>query len=268
MIGCNNDGVWNQAGALLTFTIQPAVYQTAWFQLLYVLGAGSLLWYFYRLRLRQMTARVKLRYTERLAERTRIARELHDTLLQSLAGVSLQLDGISKQAATAPEKTVSLIIHVREQVDACFREARIKVWNLRSPAFEEQGLPATLQEFCERVGPASAAACEFRLVGQPRPCPPEVEEEILQIAQEATNNAIRHARANKIRLVLEYAEKSLNLCVSDDGQGFDLEEGYRKSGHMGLKNMQERAAQIVGKCRITTARGRGTEIDIRVPLSS
>jgi signal transduction histidine kinase len=215
-----------------------------------------------------MTGRVKLRYSERLAERTRIARELHDTLLQSLAGVSLQLDGISKQAATAPEKTVSLISHVREQVDATFREARIKVWNLRSPALEEQGLAAALQEFYERVGPASAAACEFRLVGQPRPCPPEVEEEILRIAQEATHNAIRHARANKIRLVLEYAEQSLNLCVSDDGQGFDLEEGYRRSGHMGLKNMQERAAHILGKCRIITARGRGTQIEVRVPLSS
>jgi signal transduction histidine kinase/ligand-binding sensor domain-containing protein len=268
VVGCNNDGVWKRAGPLLTFTIQPAFYQTAWFQFLYVLAVAGVIWCLYRLRLRQMTARVKMRYSERLAERTRIARELHDTLLQSLAGVSLQLDGISKQAATAPGKTVSLISHVREQVDATFREARIKVWNLRSPTLEEQGLAAALQEFYERVGPVSAAACEFRLIGQPRPCPPEVEEEILRIAQEATNNAVRHGRANRIRLVLEYAEKSLKLCVSDDGQGFDLEEGYRKSGHMGLKNMQERAAQILGKCRIITAPGRGTQIEVRVPLSS
>ena len=91
---------------------------------------------------------------------------------------------------------------------------------------------------------------------------------MLRIAQEAASNATRHAQANEIRIALDYGETSLTLSVCDDGKGFDPEEGYRKSGHWGLKNMQERAAQVRGTCNITTAAGQGTQIEIRVPLSS
>ncbi|MEI9974717.1 MAG: two-component regulator propeller domain-containing protein [Ignavibacteriota bacterium] len=268
VIACNNDGVWNETGASWKFTIQPAFYQTAWFQTFYLLAGGALIWCFYRLRLRQMTARVNLRYNERLAERTRIARELHDTLLQSLAGISLQLDGISKQVAFAPDKTVSLIRHVREQMDLCFREARVKVWNLRSPALEGQGLASALAEFVERIGPSGCAQCEFTVSGTPRRCPPEIEEDLLRIAQEAVNNAMRHACASEIHVVLEYEERSLALRVSDNGKGFDLETGRRKSGHWGLKGIEERATQLRGKHKITTAAGQGTRVEVRVPLPS
>ena len=268
VMACNNDGVWNEAGAAWNFSIVPAYYQTIWFQGLCLLAGAGVMWLLYRLRLRQMTARVNLLYTERLAERTRIARDLHDTLLQSLAGVSLQLHGISKQAATAPEKTVAMIGHVREQVDSCFREARLKVWDLRSPELEGQGLAAALREFMERIGAATTARCGFTVSGQPLPCPPELEEELLRIAQEAINNANRHAQPSEIRAALAYDAGSLTLSISDDGCGFDFAEGCRKSGHWGLKNMQERAAQIRAMCKITTAVGQGTRIEIRVPLSS
>ena len=268
VMACNNDGVWNEAGAAISFSIVPAFYQTIWFQGLCVTAGGALIWLVYRLRLRQVTARVNLRYAERLAERTRIARDLHDTLLQSLAGVSLQLEGISKQAAAAPEKTSSLISRVREQVDSTFREARVKVWDLRSTSLDADGLEGALRGLVERLGPASGVRCEVVVSGQPQPCSPEVEEELLRIAQEATNNADRHAQATEIRIALDYSDGSLTLSVSDDGRGFDFEEGYGKSGHWGLKNMQERAAQIRGTCKIATAVGRGTRIEVRVPLSS
>jgi signal transduction histidine kinase/ligand-binding sensor domain-containing protein len=264
----NNSGVWNEAGASLDFEVAAAYYQTIWFQALCVLWAAALLWLLYRLRLRQMSARVNLLYQERLAERTRIARDLHDTLLQSLAGVSLQLDGISKQAATAPEKTPSLIARVREQVDSAFREARTKVWNLRSTSLEAQGLEGALRQLVERMGPTMTARCSVTVTGQPRPCSPDIEEELLHIAQEAANNANRHAQANEIRIALDYGAGSLTLSISDDGKGFDFEEGLRKTGHWGLKNMQERAAQIRGTCKIATATGQGTQIEIRVPLST
>jgi signal transduction histidine kinase/ligand-binding sensor domain-containing protein len=267
VMACNNDGVWNEAGAAWNFSIVPAYYQSIWFQGLCVLAVGGLTWLLYRLRLRQIAGRLNLLYNERLAERARIARDLHDTLLQSLAGVSLQLHGIAKQAATAPEKTVALIDRVREQVDSSFREVRLKVWNLRSPELEGQGLAATLREFTERIGAGKTVRCSFAVSGEPRPCSPEVEEELLRIAQEAANNASRHAQASEIRIALEYGGNSLTLSVTDDGRGFDLEEGYRKTGHWGLKNMQERAAQIRGKCTITSAVGQGTGIEIRVPLS-
>jgi signal transduction histidine kinase len=268
VMACNNDGVWNEAGAAWNFSIVPAYYQTIWFQGLCVLAGAGLLWLLYRLRLRQVTARVNLLYNERLAERTRIARDLHDTLLQSLAGVSLQLDGISKQAARVPERVPSLIARVREQVDSAFREARTKVWNLRSTSLEAQGLEGALRQLVERIGPAMTARCSVTVTGQPRPCSPEIEEELLRIAQEAANNANRHAQASEIRIALNYGAGSLTLSISDDGRGFEFEEGLRKSGHWGLKNMQERAAQIRGTCKITTAAGRGTQIEIRVPLSS
>src|SRR4029077_12612607 len=103
--------------------------------------------------------------------------------------------------------------------------------------------------------------------GQPRSCSPDIEEELLRIAQEAANNASRHAQASEIRIALEYCTGSVTLSISDDGRGFDFDEGYRKSGHWGLKNMQERAAQIRGKCTITSAVGRGTQVEVRVPLS-
>jgi signal transduction histidine kinase len=270
VMASNNDGVWNEAGAAWNFSITPAYYQTIWFQALSVLAVAGLVWLLYRLRLRQMTARVKLLYNERLAERTRIARDLHDTLLQSLAGVSLQLDGVSKQAARAgvPENALSMIGRIREQVDSAFREARSKVWNLRSPELKDQGLAAALRQFVERAQPATTARYDFTVSGEPLPCSPEVEEELLRIAQEAASNANRHAQPKVIRIILVYGVNSLKLSIADDGRGFNFEEGYRKAGHWGLKNMQERAAQIGGTCKFSTGVGRGTQIEVRVPLSS
>jgi signal transduction histidine kinase/ligand-binding sensor domain-containing protein len=268
VIACNNNDLWNEAGATWSFSIVPMFYQTIWFQGLCLLAAAGLTWLLYRLRLRQVAGRIKLLYNERLAERTRIARDLHDTLLQSLAGVSLQLHGISKQAITAPEKTAALIDHVREHVDSSFREARLKVWNLRSPSLEGQGLADAIREFVERSGPTLNARCSFNLTGEPRACTPEIEEELLRIAQEATNNANRHADATEIRIALDYNASFVTLSITDDGCGFDVNDGYRKTGHWGLGNMQERAAQIRGTCTITSAPGRGTRVEVRLPLAS
>ena len=264
---CNNDGVWNESGDSVTFSIDPAFYETIWFRLTSLLAVAVLLWFVYRLRLTQATAQMRTRMEGRVAERTRIARELHDTLLQNLAGVSLQLDGISKQVISTPQSAGSMIRHVREQVDECFREARLKVWNLRSPSVEGQGLPAALGEFVDRIRPATTARCELNIVGRPRPLPPDIEEELLRIAEEATHNAVKHAQPNEIQIVVEYGVRSLRLQVRDDGNGFDFEEGFRKSGHFGLKSMRERAAQIRAKYSIRSAAGCGTQIEVLVQPS-
>jgi two-component system sensor histidine kinase DegS len=161
-----------------------------------------------------------------------------------------------------------MIGRIREQVDSAFREARSKVWNLRSTSLDGQGLEGALRQLVAGIGPVMKAHCSVTVTGRPRPCPPEIEEELLRIAQEAANNANRHAQATEIRIALDYAAGSLKLSISDNGRGFDFEEGLRKTGHWGLKNMQERAALIGGKYEIKTAAGQGTQIEIRVPLSS
>jgi signal transduction histidine kinase len=223
----------------------------------------------YWLRMRQVARQFNIRLEERVGERTRIARDLHDTLLQSLAGVSLQLDGISRMAATAPaEKTASMIERVQEQVRSAFQEARNKIWDLRSPVVEGRGLAAPLREFVERMGAVATARCTFTVSGSARALPLEIEEELLRIAQEAANNANRHAEAGEIQIALEYTRASLTLSVIDDGKGFDFDKGFGKTGHWGLRNMQERATQVGGTCNVSTALGRGTRVDVTVPLSS
>ena len=261
VIACNDDGVWNEAGDTWTFSRTPAFYEAKWFQLLEALVGSALIWLLYRLRLRQLAARMNLRYTERLAERTRIARDLHDTLMQDLAGVSLQLDGISKHASS-PDHVISLTARLRQQVDACFEEARKKVWNLRTPTLEGGGLPLALREFVERIGETTAARCDLTVLGESHTLSAEIEEELLLIAQEAANNSIRHAEPREIHLVIEYAGRSVRLQIRDDGRGFDVEEGYRKPGHWGLKSLKERAAKIHAKCQITSADGRGTQVEV------
>jgi len=143
------------------------------------------------------------------------------------------------------------IAHVREQVDSAFREARVKVWNLRSHALDGQPLEAALREFVERTAPSIQARCSVAVSGEPRPCSPETEEELLRIAQEAVNNAGRHAQASEIRLALEFGARSLTLSIFDNGTGFDFDEGFAKPGHWGLKNMLERAVVYGNSIEIT-----------------
>ena len=156
---------------------------------------------------------------------------------------------------------------MREQVDSCFRETRLKVWDLRSPELKEHGLPTILRELLQHISPTTKARCEMTVTGQACPYPAEVEEELLRIAQEALNNAVRHAHPSAIRLQLHYESHSLRLSVSDDGRGFDVDRAYGQIGHWGLKNMRDRAAQIGARWKITTAEGRGTEIEVCVPRS-
>jgi signal transduction histidine kinase/ligand-binding sensor domain-containing protein len=264
VIACNNDGVWNEQGASAALLVPPAFFQTAWFVALCATGGGALIWFLYKLRLRQIAAGIQGKFNERLAERTRIARDLHDSLLQNLVGVSLQLDGIAKQAVDAPDAGPTAIRRVRDEVDACVREARGKVWDLRAPAGE--GLPFLLQQLITQSVSWSSARCALTMVGSPRPCPGEIEEELLSVAKEAIHNAIQHAQPKEIRLILEYRRRSLLLSVSDDGDGFNWEEGSCKPGHWGLKNMRERVEKIRGKWKITTAVGQGTRMEVKVPI--
>ena len=206
-----------------------------------------------------------MRYEERLNERTRIARELHDTLLQNLAGISLQLDGVAKLIAPASEAAASTIRTVRQQVDASFREARQKVQDLRSPTLQDRALESVLRESVEQIAAGHPVRLRIAVSGKPRPFAEEVDEAMLRIGQEAVANAVRHARAREIQVSLIYDEISLSLLVKDDGAGFDLADALRRMGHWGLRNMQERAHHIGARYRITSSPGHGATVEAIFP---
>ena len=264
---CNNDGVWNEAGATWEFSVLPAFYQTYWFVALCIVAAASMLWTLYRLRMRSATYGIQSRYEGRLAERTRIARELHDTLLQSLAGASLQLDAISKTMIAAPYEAQTKVQTIRQQMDASFREARQKVWDLRSPALEGRDLASAMRESLEAMIDGMEG---FRLtvIGEPRAFPPHMEEQLLRIGQESVANAVRHAQASRITVELRYEAERLALYISDNGQGFDMEAVSRRNGHWGLTNMRERAKEIGAEWKVVSTPGRGTTIETVVPSLS
>jgi signal transduction histidine kinase/ligand-binding sensor domain-containing protein len=257
----NSAGQASASPAEIDFVILPPVWRRWWFETLAFLGAAGLAILAYRRRLQAITARVRLLYEERLDERTRIARELHDTLLQNLAGVSLQLDGVAKQIGPSSAEAASQIQAVRRQVDASFREARQKVQDLRSPMLQGRALPAVLRESVEQIAGGHPVVVRMTVDGQPRASREEIDEAVLRIGQEAVANAVRHARANEIQVLLAYDSRFLRLRVQDDGQGFDLQEAGRLTGHWGLRNMQERAQRIGAQWKIETAAARGTVIE-------
>jgi signal transduction histidine kinase len=268
VIACNNDGVWSKTGASYEFTIQPAIYQTNWFRFLCVAALAILLWGLYRLRLRQIAARLRMRYEERLAERTRIARELHDTLIQNIAGFALQLDGLSK-TVTAPWPAKDRLRDLRQQAEEWLHEARLSVWDLRSPSLEGQDLLAALRKSGEQITSGKRVQFQMTVTGKRRPSSAILEEQLLRIVQETTRNAVRHGQPNKIEIHVSYQDEDvIRVRIRDDGCGFDLEEASRKMGHWGIATMRERANKIGAELNISSESGRGTEVEIVAPIVS
>jgi len=265
-IACNNDGIWNESGASFAFSIQPAFFQTSWFLGLCAAGFAFLLWSLHGLRVRRVAAQMNIRFEERLAERTRIAREMHDSLLQNIAGFALQLEGLSKTVATPARDRLR---DLREQAEHCLREAREFVWDLRSPSLEEKDLFSALREAGEEIAREKPVQFHVTESGDRRPAPAKLKQQLRRIVQEATRNAVRHGQASEINMDVEYLDTGLmRVQMRDDGQGFDLEQGSHKMGHWGLAIMRERAVQMGAEIKISTAPGHGTEIEIVVPITS
>jgi signal transduction histidine kinase/ligand-binding sensor domain-containing protein len=266
VIACNNDGVWNEAGAVWEFSIKPAYYQTNWFRWLCAVACALFLWSLHVLRLRRMAAQMNVRFTERLAERTRIAGDMHDTLLQNIAGFALQLDGLSKTVSSPAKERIR---DIRRQAEQCMREAREFVWDLRAPTLEEKDLLSALREAGEEILIGKPVQFHVTVSGNRRPASVKLQQQLFRIVQEATRNAVRHGEATEIVMQIDYLDADvLRVHMRDDGRGFDLEEALRKLGHWGLTTMQERARQLGGELKISSAPGHGTQIDILVPINS
>lgn len=265
VIACNNDGVWNDTGASWKFAIAPAFYQTTSFQLLNVVSGVGVIWILYRLRVRTVAARIDLRYAERLAERTRIARELHDTLLQGVQGLILHFDAAMRHL-NDPERTRPMMEAALDEAEVVLREGRERVRDLRSQPSETAWLEQELTSCGAELAKSAAVVFTLTVVGAPRPLSPAVGDEIYRVAREALANAFRHAHAAKVELELAYTHHALSVRVRDDGCGMGPEMVHQgRRGHWGLSGMRERAHNIQGQLRIWSHPGAGTEIELSVP---
>jgi signal transduction histidine kinase/ligand-binding sensor domain-containing protein len=269
VMACNNDGVWNEAGASVEFSVLPAFYQTMWFMGLCLTAAALLIWAGYRMRVRQLAARLNLRFEARLAERTRIANELHDDLLQNIAGFALQIEGLSKTVTSPTVK--GRLRDLREQAEQWLRESRETVWDLRSRSLEGADFVKALRETGEQITSGKSIRFTMTVTGGHRALPPQLAQQLLRIVREAIRNAVRHGEPREVTLQMAYSDRdSLRIRLRDDGCGFDLEQGSRKMGHWGLASMQERAKQIGAELEVRTSPGQGAEINIavRIPATS
>ena len=275
VIASNNSGVWNEEGAALDFVIPPAWYQTNWFRALCVAVFLALLWALYQLRLRQPAGQFHMRLEERVGERTRIARDLHDTLLQSFHGVMLHFQtGINQlpehpgEARTAEaRKTLEKAMHKAKHAIVEGREA---IQGLRSSVVETNDLALAMRTLGEELAPnANSVAFQVHVEGAPRDLHPILRDEVYRITGEGIRNAFRHAEAKQIEVEIHYDDRRLRVRVRDDGKGIDpklLSDG-EPEGHFGLRGMRERAKLIGGKLTVWSELDAGTEVELSIPAA-
>jgi ligand-binding sensor domain-containing protein len=261
VIASNNDGVWNQQGAAFQFYLRPHFYETYWFYALLILGLALIVWQLYHFRVRRM----RTQFDAVLAERTRIAREIHDNLAQEMLGISVQLEVVARTMPAEATVAKSHLDRVRMLVRHGIAEARRYVWDLRSQALENADLPTALSETARRLTAGTSIDAQVQVGGTFRPLPRPLEDNLLRIGQEAINNAVTHGRPQRILVNLTFDARSVKLSVRDDGRGF-AEANAETNGHFGLVGMRERAKQIGGSLQIITAPGSGTEILVDAPI--
>jgi signal transduction histidine kinase/ligand-binding sensor domain-containing protein len=265
VIAANESGLWNATGASMSIGIPPTFTQTRSFLLLCALAGIAVLWGAYIVRIRQVTARERARLEERLGERERIARELHDTLLQSVQGLIFKMQGVVDESDMREQSRQAMNKEL-DRADALLGEGRDRVQGLRSGA-TPGGLRAQLLEAAEQVSGTENRA-QIRVIenGAPRDLHPIVREEAVCVATEATLNSVQHAVAKTIEIEVSYDRRCLRISVRDDGRGMEesvIRDG--REGHYGLVGMRERAKRIRGQIGIWSRPGAGTEVSLTVP---
>jgi signal transduction histidine kinase len=218
-----------------------------------------------RLREQMSIIRQKLRSGAVLEERNRIARELHDTLEQELAGITMQLDLATDCFRKAPRVAQQALETARDMSRHSMVEARRSVWDLRCQLLQDGDLVSALKQIVEPLIPGGEAKVDFKIQGIPIRLPGSVEMNLLRIGQEAVANALKHGRARTVSIELQYATASVCLTVTDDGQGFAAEQSS-PAGHFGLLDMRERAQSMGNALRVESEPGRGTRITVEVPV--
>jgi signal transduction histidine kinase/ligand-binding sensor domain-containing protein len=262
-VAATTDGTWIERDAAWDFIVRSPFYQTIWFYAM--LSALALLaaWAYWQLRLRA----IRNQFALVVAERARVGREIHDTLLQSLGAVGVELEVVASQLRSTEAPASAALTRLRRDVSRCIREARESIWELRTSRLEMRDLAAALEDLADDVGTARAVEVDVEAHGRPRHESPEADEQLLRIAQEAIGNAVRHGRPKRVQVSLDYQRDTVSLRVADDGCGFVASEHRPDGEHWGLTTMKERAERIGGRLTITSGPGLGTVVETVVPMS-
>ena len=273
VIASNNSGVWNEQGATLDFSIAPAYWQTNWFRAACVVATLLLLWALYQLRLRQIARGFNARLEERVNERTRIARDLHDTLLQSFQGLLLRFQTAYELLPMRPSEAKEILAGAIDQTADAITEGRDAVQGLRTSTVETNDLANAISRLGEELSASAGGdppvGLQMEVEGATRNLQPIVRDEVYRIASEALRNAFQHAEARRIEVELRYDERQMRLRIRDDGKGIDpvFLTAKGREGHFGLRGMRERAKLMGGKLTVWSAPDSGTEIELGIPAA-
>jgi signal transduction histidine kinase len=260
----NEDGIWNETGAEVPFIIKPRFYRTLWFSGLAALLLVGIIFGIYRMRVRA----IRSQFTAILAERTRIAREIHDTLAQGFVGVSVQLELTAHLLAQSRvDEASQQVDRTRDLVREGLADARRSIWDLRA-AGTQATLPMRLTQLMEQSAGENLKT-DTEIGGIYRALSPSLENEVVRIAQEAVTNAVRHSGASRLGLDLRYHPNEVALRIRDNGQGFEtIDPTLPAKGHFGLQGMRERADQIGATLNVESSPESGTSVTLKVPLSN
>jgi len=269
----NNSGVWNEEGTFLDFSVAPAYWQTNWFRAACAALFLAMLWMLHRARLKQQAHEFEMTLDARVNERTRIARDLHDTLLQSAHGLLLRFQTVSQLLPERPLEAKQKLDSAIDQTADFITEARDEVQGLRESTVQGNDLAlaiSTLGEELATDSPSQRPGFRVAVEGEARDLHPILRDETYRIAAEALRNAFQHAQARKIEVEIRYDDEQFRLRVRDDGKGIDPAILSRQSteGHYGLAGMRERATLIGGKLTVWSEVDAGTEVELWVPASA
>ena len=274
VVASNSEGQWNGPESALRFVIEPRFWETGWFRATCVPLLLFLVWCAHRYRLYQLTRQFNMRFEERVSERTRIARDLHDTLLQSFHGLLLRFQAVSNLLPARPQEAKARLDDAIDQAAQAITEGRDAVQGLRASATAPNDLALSLSALGRELGSGemSQHSPEFQVEveGAPRELHAILRDEVYRIAGEALRNAFRHAQARRIELEVHYDECQLRLRIRDDGRGMEtqLVDGVGRPGHWGLRGMRERAKVIGGNLELWSEFESGTEVELTIPAST
>jgi signal transduction histidine kinase/ligand-binding sensor domain-containing protein len=272
VIASNNSGVWNEAGASLDFAIAPAYYQTMWFQALLAMAGLTLVWAAYQYRVRRIAHEFDVRLEERVNERTRVARELHDTLLQTCHGVLFRFQAAVNMLPEHPTEAKVSFENAIDRAAQAIAEARDTVQDLRASTVVTNDLAVAISTLGDELAASGVnghgTVVHVAVQGTPRDLRPILRDDVYRIVGEALRNAFRHAHAHRIEVEITYDDRQFRVQARDDGKGIDgAVRADERRGHFGLSGMRERAELVGGRLEVWSEVGAGTEIDLTIPAT-